>query len=200
MKQLSSKEEKYITIYKECLKLINEKDLRFVTHSTLSRRTKISRAWIYKYLGIKKENIIRGACKHFGNMFAEISLQPKKISNAQDMIDDLHHGSRNNLEFALNHPYIVPLYIRFAGTQNIFGQTVKEIETRYKERLIDKFDQIINDREKSTNLAHIVKSLRIGAALEYSILSPEYVTEETKEESLRTLNSLLTDMVLKYAK
>ena len=196
MKTVSSKEEKYIRIYEECLKLIHEKDLRAINHSTLSRRTQISRAWIYKYLGIKRESIIKGACKYFGHLFTEISLQEKVISSLEDLQADLHHGSRNNLEFALKHPYIVPLYIRFAGTNNILGQTITEIESTYKQRLINKFEQVLHDKDRSAHLAHVVKSLRIGVALEYCILSPTYIqTEQKKEEVLATINRTLDKLL-----
>lgn len=195
---MSEKEEKYHRVYTECLKLIHEQGLRAVNHSSIARHAKVSRPWIYKYVGDSKEELIQNAAKYFSTRFINFNLEKVKINSVKDMLRSLWEGTKNNLNFTNDYPFIIPLYIRFAGTNNVLGRTIDEFEQLYFERLKDKFMQLNQNEELAEEAAHLVKAVRIGAALEYGKFSKTKMTPEKRFRTYQSLNTLLKRLLKEY--
>lgn len=194
----SSKEEKYHRVYEECLRLIHENGLKAINHSAIARRAQVSRPWIYKYMGESREELIQSAVKYFGTEFTKFSLRKVDIKGPKDMLRALWNGTISNLEFANEYPFIISLYIRFAGTENVLGRTIDELESLYLRRLHSKFLQVLKDDELAYEAAKVVKATRIGAALEYGPLNKKKMTEEEKKKIFNTLASMLKKLLKEY--
>ncbi len=194
----SSKEEKYHRVYEECLKLIHENGLRSVNHSSVARKARVSRPWIYKYMGDSRDDLISSAVKYFGTEFTKFSLRKIEITGPKAMLRAMWEGTWNNLEFASQYPFIIALYVRFAGTDNILGQTIDEIETLYLRRLKSKFNQVLANEKLAEEAAKIVKSIRIGAALEFGVFQKEPMSEKQKKQVHRNLSTMLKKLLKDY--
>ncbi|MCK5882167.1 MAG: TetR/AcrR family transcriptional regulator [Bacteriovoracaceae bacterium] len=194
----SSKEEKYHRVYEECLKLIHENGLRSVNHSSVARKAHVSRPWIYKYMGDSKEELIKSAVKYFGTEFTRFSLRKIEITGPKAMLRALWEGTWNNLEFASEYPFIIALYVRFAGSDNVLGQTIDELETLYLRRLKSKFNQVLGNEKLAEEAAKIVKAVRIGAALEFGVFQKERMSEEQKKQVHHSLSTMLKKLLKDY--
>ena len=193
-----NKDAKYYRVYHECLKLIHEEGLKAVTHSSVARKAQVSRPWIYKYMGDSKEELIKNAVKFFGTEFTKFSLRKIEVTGPKAMLRALWEGTWNNLDFACEYPFIISLYVRFAGTDNILGQTIDEIETLYFRRLKSKFQQVLKNEQLAEEVAHLVKALRIGAALEYGVFTHEKMSPEKKKQTYNSLNYMLKKLLKEY--
>lgn len=195
---MNEKEEKFHRVYTECLKLIHEQGLRAVNHSSIARHAKVSRPWIYKYVADSKEELIKNAAEYFGTRFINFNLEKIKITSAKDMLRSLWEGTWNNLTFTKDYPFIISLYVRFAGSNNVLGRTIDEFERRYFERLKDKFLQLNHDEALAEEAAHLVKALRIGAALEFGRFSKSRMSNDEIAKTYESLNTILKKILKEY--
>lgn len=195
---MSDKEEKFQRVYTECLKLIHEEGLKAVNHTAVANLAGVSRAWIYKYIGDGKDEMIRNAAKYFGAKFIQYDSAQVEITTTKDMLRSLWEGTSNNLTFTNEYPYIVSLYVRYAGTDNILGEIVDEFEHLYFERLKNKFLRLNKNEELAEEAAHLVKALRIGAALEFGKFSKTKMTAKEKKKTYEALNTILKKLLKEY--
>jgi AcrR family transcriptional regulator len=103
-----------------------------VTHARVARAANVSRAWLYKYLGSTRPDLIHFATVHFGNLLAEFDARPRTSSRAEWMCDTVA-GMRDLIEKSARHPWVLPLYFRYLGTDGELGRTIAELEKAYIE-------------------------------------------------------------------
>lgn len=195
---MNEKEKKFHRVYTECLKLIHEQGIRAVNHSALSRKANVSRPWIYKYVGDSKDEIIKNAARYFGVQFIDFNTEEVKIDSAKTMLRSLWEGTWNNLTFTQEYPFVMSLYIRYAGTSNVLGRIVDEFDRLYFERLKTKFMQLIKDEDKAEEAAHLVKAIRMGAALEFGRFSKNKMTQDERKKVYESLNKVLKKILREY--
>ena len=195
---MNEKEKKFHRVYTECLKLIHEQGIRAVSHSALSRKANVSRPWIYKYVGDSKDEIIKNAARYFGTKFIDFNTEGVKIDGAKTMLRSLWEGTWNNLTFTQEYPFVMSLYIHYAEKSNVLGRIVDEFDNIYYQRLKTKFLQLTKDEETAEEAAHLVKAIRMGAALEFGRFSKNKMCQEERKKVYESLNKVLKKILREY--
>ena len=90
----------------------------------------MSRAWLYKYIGPKREALLRFTTVHFGNTLAKFQSRPR-TSSKEHWIEDTVEGVFLLMQQSVAHPWVMPLYYRYLGTPTALGQCIADIERRY---------------------------------------------------------------------
>ena len=128
----------------ECIaRLLIQHGPERVTHARVARAGGVSRAWLYKYLGAAREDLLRFTAVHFGNLLAEFDERPRTSSKAEWLSDTLD-GLRSLTGHAERHPWVLPLYFRYVGTNTHLGRIIGELEITYIETPTDEMRRALN--------------------------------------------------------
>jgi len=115
----------------ECVgKILIQHGLSGVTHARVARSGNVSRAWLYKYVGSSREDLVRFATEHFANLLAEFDQRPRTHSR-DAWVEDTVDGMRVLLAHASEHPWLLPLYFRYQGSETVLGSTIADMERMY---------------------------------------------------------------------
>jgi hypothetical protein len=130
-----TKEEKLIYVAECALSLILTHGIDSLTHSKLARAGKVSRPWLYKYVGRNDADVINFAVDHFGRMFAYLDrpTENERVKWIKAIVD----GTDRMLSKVEAYPWIILLYYRYFGTSNILGERVGYIKGLYLSKVTE---------------------------------------------------------------
>lgn len=161
------KAEKAVSLYETILMSCAEKDISDIRISAISRRSKISRGWIYKYHGSNIEDLIHDAAKYFGELFSEISVI-ENVANKNEWIQSQMDGLRQLEVDARKYPWIIKIYFKYKGTSNSIGRAIKNVESRYKKQAVANLQKISKkDLQVCSEVISFLVATRMGLAFEW---------------------------------
>jgi hypothetical protein len=162
MKQIDAKAQKYFAVSRAILEIIESHGEKSLTHSEIARLSKVSRAWIYEYMGKDKEDLVNVAADVFGGFFT----RPKKavtINSATDLQEMLRLGLEATFDNVKEEPVIIKLYYRFRGTPTPIGEVIKKYEKHWLDYMSAHFMRILNMNQKNAlNVARTILTIRLG--------------------------------------
>jgi AcrR family transcriptional regulator len=162
--QVGSKDAKFVKLAEELMILIARHGIAGVTTSKLARAANVSRAWIYKYIGKDKADLMKFAVDHFGRMFAELD-KPVQGSDPKSWIDAALDHVENLLKLAERYPWFTQLYYRFRGSENVIGERISEIERAYFTKQVKEMSSALgSDAPRGLLVAEILTAFRLGLA------------------------------------
>lgn len=129
----TKKEEKFRLVEESVLESVS-KIGRSLNISLVSKKSHVSRAWIYKYFGNDADAIIIDSIKSAGRRFAELD----KNLNIETIPQLLLHYKEIILlilKDAEEYPWIPDLYFRFFGQSCEIGMALREIELEFSNHL-----------------------------------------------------------------
>ncbi len=159
-----SKTQKYFSVSRAILEIIEEGGTNLLTHSLISRRSKVSRAWIYEYMGRDKLDLINVAAEIFGGFFTKTNTSDNIFSKTE-LKKILLDGQNLTFLKIKDEPVIIKLYFRFRGTNTPIGHTIKKYEKYWLDYISAKLVLIaqLNPNEAMT-FARTILTLRLGFA------------------------------------
>src|SRR4051794_19896246 len=84
--------EKLERVAGDLLETILRQGLEKLSYAAIARKSMVSRAWMYKYLGRDKKSLIRFSAEIVGTMFAELDT-PFKAKNAEEWVKKVQEGT-----------------------------------------------------------------------------------------------------------
>lgn len=175
------------------LKLIEKHGLERLTIAQVARLAKISRPWIYKYIGPSQNELIEFAVDHFGRILSAMDerLNPK---NPQEWIAATRFGTVNLLDMAAERPWLVTLYFRYRGTQTVPGKRIDQVEGQYLRIFATEIQTALGFGAKYSHfLASSILAVRMGLAHQWVTSSSS--TPATKAKLLELVEAILIRMV-----
>ncbi len=126
----TDKETKRLAVSIAILEVIEKEGILGVTHSKVSRKSGVSRAWIYEYIGKEKDALIEFGADVFGGYFtrADVVGFPREKNAIQAQ---LREGGHFLLDTAASNPLIVKLYFKFRGSENSLGEVIRKYESQW---------------------------------------------------------------------
>jgi hypothetical protein len=187
----STKDEKQVAVSKAILEIIERDGLLGVTHSKISRKSSVSRAWIYEYIGKEKSSLVEFAAEIFAGHFARVKTAD--IPKTKEQLDiQLKEGVSFLFDSVAQDPMIIKLYFRFRGTKNPVGNVI----TKYEEHWLKGASKCIVDifrmsQERAALLAELVLILRLGFAHRFATSSKPQQSRKNAEEIFAFINSMI---------
>ncbi|MBL7714214.1 MAG: hypothetical protein JNL01_02025 [Bdellovibrionales bacterium] len=123
------KEAKFQSVAQSVLSSLATHGLGSISHSRISRLAKVSRPWIYKYVGKTKKDLIQFAVKSFGEGLVAIGGTPPQ-KDPEKLLEHFFANTWLIFEYAQKHPEVIQLYYRFMGTLNPIGEKIAEFEAQ----------------------------------------------------------------------
>jgi AcrR family transcriptional regulator len=163
------KEHKIEAVAAATAKLLWQHGVEGVTHARLARASGVSRAWLYKYVGPKKEDLLRFVTEHFGAMLGKFQTRPR-LDSKDNWIDDSVQGAFVLIVQAQQFPWVMPLYFRYVGTDSELGRCIAEIEKRYLDTSTVEIMKVFGMLEPRARwAAELMLTLRTGIAYRQSL-------------------------------
>ena len=160
----SNKEIKQLAVSIAILEIIEGEGLLKVTHSKVSRKSKVSRAWIYEYIGKEKSALIEFGADVFAGHLARVALveRPQTKESLQVQMQDGVHFLFDSVE---QNPLIIKLFFRFRGTANPVGKVIQKYEKQWLENASQTIVAVLGlSSDQASLLAETMLTLRLGFA------------------------------------
>jgi AcrR family transcriptional regulator len=131
--------------------------------ASVSRRSGVSRAWIYKQFGKDTTALLDFTIRELGAVFAGIDAELDS-SSVNAWIDSVELETRRGFSDAQQAPWVPALYFRYRHTPGPLGDAVRVIETRHLRRFVDSMpDTLLTDRSGAHAFAEVFTAARLGA-------------------------------------
>jgi len=127
---METKEAKMIQAAECALQIFAQEGLENLSFTKVSQRCKISRAWLYKYIGQSPRHLLDFAVDHFGKAFTVLEQRPP-VLHQQSLVNNIHAGVQRVFDYAEKSPWIIRIYYRYAGTNTALGERIQNIESAY---------------------------------------------------------------------
>ena len=158
------KVEKMKQVAQKTLFLCERNGLDAVTISRVSQLSKVSRPWIYKYIGGTKDKLLAFAFDHFGNEFAMLDSRPSP-KNSPEWLTTINAGFDHLLEIGKKNPWALPLYFRYKGHEGIIGSKVRDIEAKFIDKSATEMQKSLGlSKSAAQKQARLLNSIRLALA------------------------------------
>ncbi|WP_413288348.1 TetR/AcrR family transcriptional regulator [Bdellovibrio sp. HCB337] len=162
MKKADKKSEKYFAASRAILEIIEKDGPHKLSHAQISRLSKVSRAWIYEYMGKNKEELIDIASEVFASYF---TLNNKSVepNTPEEFMGLLKQGQDIAFQKAQTEPLLLKLYFRFRGTTTPIGSAIKKYEKHWTEYIAKCLVQAkVLDPQSALATTRAILVLRLG--------------------------------------
>jgi len=158
----NGKEGKVFAVSVAILEVIDAEGLLGVTHSKVARRSGVSRAWIYEYLGKDKGALIEFAANVFGEYITKAEQNGLPQTRAE-LVRHLEEDTEFLFDAIAGKPALIGLYFRFRGTANPVGRVIAKYEENWLAHATAMFESGLKlARSEAQMLAEVLLTLRLG--------------------------------------
>lgn len=102
----SSKENKAELVANVILRILDMQCMNSITHSRVAQLAKVSRSWLYKYIGNKKSDLVDYAISNFGKQFTNLE-KPYRGTNPASFRKAVMIGNIEMFEKSLKMPHLI---------------------------------------------------------------------------------------------
>ena len=161
------KAEKVETVAEWTLRIIDAHGLDVVSISRVARAARVSRPWLYKYIGRGKEELVEAAARRFGLLLSGVDRRPS-VESRGAWVHDTMANTQQLFVIARERPWLLRLYYRYKGTRNVLGQVIDDLEARYLAAHTREIAHVwAMSEEESRILAEALMAARLGMAHRY---------------------------------
>lgn len=189
---INSKEEKFTKVAISVIRALNV-SVGHVSHSFISRDSGVSRAWIYKYIGSSKEELVKFGVKFFGNMLADIKGPITIAKTKAEFKEHILLATWEIIGEFSTYPDLTLLYFKHCGQKTVIGKMIDEYEAVFINELKTSLIKLFKRKPQDAQLmAELIMSLRMGIVHRYTVkdLSKTYKMIDIDRE----LNHIFTFM------
>lgn len=191
----SSKEQKFHEVAVALASLLNTVGPLKISHSQIAKKSAVSRAWIYKYIGANHDDLISFAIEHLGKKVTETDrLEP--VNSKDELINHITNGVERMLDNTERYPWLLPVYYRYRGTQTKPGLLIDAIEQDYVKRQTQNILRNLPslDEKRAVIAAEILTMFRIGIA--FSWQRGDISKKANKKELLESVRTWFEQLLL----
>ncbi len=164
------KEKKYIRVAESILNLLLVGGIPAVTHARVSRSAKVSRAWLYKYVGAKRGDLIVYAIDHFGKIFIEIGRENLSVATKREYFKNTLSTTSRMLDHSVQYPWIIPIYFHFRNSKSIVGERIRHIVDMYMNAHAAEISKHYKlSKAQARTAAEAFTGMRMGLAYSYLV-------------------------------
>ncbi len=157
----NNKEEKQFAVSKAILDIIDRDGVLGVTHSKVSRKSGVSRAWVYEYIGKDKNHLIEFATKVFATYFSREKIELPR-TRAQ-LEEQLKEGVSFVFDTISDIPVVIKIYFRFRGSETPMGEIIRKYEEHWLDSATRCAVEILGlPKENARLLSELLLTIRLG--------------------------------------
>lgn len=188
---VNSKKDKHFAVSTAVLDIVEKEGLHQITYSKVSRKSGVSRPWIYEYIGKEKSDLIDFAANELGAYFSRVNITELPKSRAE-LKKQLSEGVDFLFEATNLNPTVIKLFYRYRGASNPLGKTIEKYEKQWIDSASKTVCEIFGlDSKQGILIVEFILTVRLGYAhrLVTSLDSKE--TEQRAKDTFETIHNLL---------
>ena len=176
------KTERYEAVARAVLSIVHLHGVDSVTHSRISRIAKVSRAWLYKYVGSSREKIMSFAADHMGALFTDLGPAQPELSREQ-WFKEIGARFLKILEMTERFPNVPRVYFQHRATHGLLGRRLEKVAQRLRDREVTELTAIFGmSSSQAERVSEILSAVRMGLAHSFA---PTPLPEEAVKRTLR---------------
>lgn len=184
-----SKEERRARVAEAVAKIVSLHGVEALNFSRTARTAKVSRAWLYKYLGANRSDLVHLAVDHFAMVFSRRS-EKTSVDNLQVWIRLQIEDFDEFLSNVQQYPWAMSVYMRYKGSDTIFGERIREMERRFFKKSSEELRHALPmDAKKSLWTAEMLTAAKVGLAHHWSTSTDQ--RESRRMEMLMAFHAIL---------
>lgn len=189
----STKEIKYFRVAENVLKILSTHGESGLQIARISRATKISRPWIYKYIGKNQQDLVAHAVERFSNILGTLDKVPH-TRGKKEWSQSRLKNTRHFLIMTRNYPYIVPLYYKYRGSPTFYGELISVYEKKYFAKFCEETQRALGvSQRQALFFAQTFSAIRFGLAHQFQTSTNP--TEEQMQRLLKLIEAILERMI-----
>ena len=163
-----------------------------ITHSLVAKKAGVSRAWLYKYVGSNRDDLIQMAVLHLGKRLTERDLG-EVVKTKAELTKSIVLGMGRMFENTKEHPWFIPVYFKYRGAQGALGQAIADVEQDYIKRQAVLFQKVFKySAPRAVIAAEVLTSFRMGLA--FSWQHGELSKKSDQTEVLKSVEHWITEL------
>jgi AcrR family transcriptional regulator len=192
-KEQTSKEEKFHAVSVALASLLNTVGPNKITLSQVAKKAKVSRAWIYKYIGAENEDLIRFAIEHIGREVTQKDLN-EVVNSKEELVQSITRGIGRMFQNTAEYPWLIPVYYKYRGTDTAPGKLIDAVEQAYVNRQAQQIKKHFNSysAEQAMIASEILTATRMGLAFTWQ--RGELNKKASKDQVLASLEHWLKEL------
>lgn len=188
---MSAKEDKQFAVSVAILEIIEADGLLGVTHSKVSRKSGVSRAWIYEYIGKDKSELIEYGADVFASHIARAKLA-ELPRNREELSAQLKSATTFLFDAVEQNPLIIKLYFRFRGSQNPVGKVIQKYEKQWLATAVKTLTTVVGlAPDQAATLAEFVLTVRLGYAHRLATSSNAKLARAAAEKTFDMIHTMI---------
>lgn len=188
------KAQKMTDVAEVTLRIVDRLDLSAISFARVARDAKVSRPWLYKYVGKTKDDLIQMAARRFGLYLAGLELRSPRTDNLDAWVEETCSGTQRLFRDVAERPWMLRLYFRFKGTPTVIGKVIAEIEARYTATQTKELCEVFRRGPAEMGwLAQTLVGMRLGLAFKLAV--DDFVEKEREDEFLALMERWLRSLV-----
>jgi hypothetical protein len=194
---ITGKESKFEEVANAIFSILARRGLENLTHTRVASTSKVSRAWIYKYIGKTQKELVDYSLLTIGRAFARTELFNDQLC-PKEVRKSLFRGTFEMLDNAKANPDVMAIYYRYIGSGNVIGEKVREIDHEHVQSVKNRVKRGFKFSEsEALSFSETLHSLRMGLAHRYSTL--EMHREHSNKEVLKALHRIFKGFAIEIA-
>lgn len=189
----SSKQQKMHDVAESIFGILINFNVEDVSFARVARLAKVSRPWLYKYIGTKKEDLIDFGILYLGKNLTEKDLD-EKIESREALVQSVLKGMERMFQNSEDYPFFIPVYFRYKGTNTAPGKAIQHIEQAYVKRQTETLLKIYKsfDRRQAEFSAELMTTFRMSMAFNWQ--RGDLKKKASKEEVLKAMEVYLREL------
>jgi hypothetical protein len=161
---MEGKSAKYNSVANAVLNIVHVQGVPAVTHAAVSRHAKVSRAWLYKYVGGSRDDLVRHAATHLGQLFTDHG-PPQVQLDREGWYAELRTRFGRLVDLSERYPNVPRVYFRYRGTQGTLGVFLERVAEANRTRERDELVAIFGFKpETAEKVSEVLSALRMSLA------------------------------------
>lgn len=160
----SSKVDKMFRLSNTVLRLLLKGGVKSITHARLSKDAGVSRAWIYKYVGASREDLMDFSVKTIASQFVNLDI-PLKATNPREWHEEKVEWISEMVSRSRHMSAVVEIYFRYRGSDDAIGECLRNVEEMYVRKSSLHFSKIFGSSlEESERAVRLIAGCQMGLA------------------------------------
>jgi AcrR family transcriptional regulator len=147
----SAKDQKFKAVAAASLELLALHGPKGINVSRIAAKAKVSRAWIYKYIGSSQDALLEFATECIGQFYAPLETGFSGRTLEAWAKDEMMRLDQN-LKALEAYPWILALYFRYKGTPTPVGRAIDKVEVRFLEKKIQQLQSALGTSPQKAQL------------------------------------------------
>jgi hypothetical protein len=169
MERSMEKLDKFKRVARAVLKLLYLEGKSGLSYTKVASEAKVSRAWLYKYVGKQTKDLLNYSADHFGEEILSQGGDITQYKTAEALSQHAIRMTWNVMDMFANQPDILSIYFRYNGRKSPLSDKIREIENKQLKAMGGAIATVTGiSKPEAVLVAEVLMAIRMGLSFRYT--------------------------------